>query len=161
PDDPAPTPVAPPAVPFPQGPVAVPFPQGGVLDPGPGASLFAAEPCPGAGPYPGGDGCGPGHPFYASPQYLLWGTRGAPGPPLATTGSPTAARPGALGSDPDARVLFGDSNLGTGARSGGRFLVGWWFDDQHSLGVEVGGFFLGEKKDRFSATSLGDPVLAR
>src|SRR5262249_36270629 len=105
--------------------------------------------------------CGPGHRFYASAEYLLWWTKGDPVPPLVSTGSPTADRPGALGSDPAARVLFGDSELGTRARSGGRFLLGWWFGDCHCLGVEVGGFFLGEKTDRFSRTSLGDPVLAR
>jgi hypothetical protein len=97
-----------------------------------------------------------------SGEYLLWWIKGDPTPPLVTTGmlqSPTDTNVGALGR-PDTRVLFGGNELGTGASSGGRFLVGYWFGDAHCLGLEVGGFVLEEKTTRFSASSLGSPELA-
>jgi hypothetical protein len=119
-------------------------------------------PEPGTGPEWSDGCCGPGNRWYLSAEYLLWWIKGDPTPPLVTTGmlqSPTDTNVGALGR-PDTRVLFGGNSLGVGAYSGGRFLVGYWFGERHGLGFEVGGFVLGEKTDRFSASSVGSPELS-
>jgi hypothetical protein len=86
--------------------------------------------------------------------------RGTPLPPLITAGSVGDAVPGALGL-PGTVVLFGGRDVGTDARSGGRIMGGWWFGDDHCLGLEAGGFFLGQNTRNFSATSFGTPLLAR
>jgi hypothetical protein len=96
----------------------------------------------------------------------LWSTKGSPTPPLVTTtsaaafnqGSPPFA--GALGS-PGTTVLFGGRDLDTGVRAGGRAMIGYWFCDDHCLGIEAGGFSLGSKTDRFHAESLGNTLLGR
>ncbi len=112
----------------------------------------------------GGDGDG-GNRLYVSGEYLLWWTKGDPLPPLVTAGSPgdllvPGVSAGALGL-PGTSVLFGDSEANAGMRSGARIMAGWWFGDDHCLGIEGGGFFLGRQTDDFSATSFGSPLLAR
>jgi hypothetical protein len=107
-----------------------------------------------------GDGCCFSNRFYGSAEYLLWWVRGSPLPPLVTTGPTSDAIPGALGQA-NTQVLFGGSTVGTGARSGLRGTIGYWFNDDHTLGVEVGGFYLGSRSNNFSATSFGSPLLAR
>jgi hypothetical protein len=90
--------------------------------------------------------------FWLVPEYLLWGIKGMRLPPLATAGAPAA--PAVLGGPDVARQAF----------SGGRFTAGTWLSDDHSVGFEAGYFFLGERTDRFDATSGGgpsSPVLAR
>ncbi len=57
--------------------------------------------------------------------------------------------------------LFGGADYNTAVRSGGRLMAGWWFGDEHCLGVEAGGFFLSSKSAEFSATGFGSPILAR
>jgi hypothetical protein len=86
--------------------------------------------------------------------------RGSPLPPLVTTGSTNDPIPGALGQ-PGTRILFGNNNVGTGLRSGVRGYVGYWLNDDHTLGVEVGGFLLANQTNNFSVTSLGSPLLFR
>jgi hypothetical protein len=88
--------------------------------------------------------------------------RGDSTPPLATTGPGiTATNPTAnpnLGRS-DTVILFGGNQLGTGTESGARFSVGYWFFDDHALGIEVGGFFLGENRDHFAVSSTGTPII--
>ncbi|HBI46231.1 MAG TPA: hypothetical protein DDY78_25765 [Planctomycetales bacterium] len=117
--------------------------------------------CPGVF---GGGCCPPGNRFYASAEYLLWWTRGENLPPLVTAGSAgdraSGANVGAIGL-PGTAVLFGGNDVNERARSGGRFMAGWWFGDQHLLGVEGGGFFLGRQSSNFTASSNGTPILTR
>jgi hypothetical protein len=104
----------------------------------------------------------PDNRLYGSADYLLWWVKGSPLPPLVTAGSFGDPMPGAIGpNNPGTSILFGNKDYGTGARSGGRFLVGWWFTDDHLIGIEGGGFFLGQDTTRFSATSFGNPLLFR
>jgi hypothetical protein len=109
-----------------------------------------------------GDGgyCPPGNKLYASAEYLLWFIRGSPLPPLVTQGTLGDPIPGALGAA-GTTVLFGDNNVNGDSRSGARFRLGYWFGDQHLLGIEGGGFFLGTQKQQFAASSIGSPILAR
>ncbi len=125
--------------------------------------------CP-AGACPAGGDCGvdccgrggayPGNRFYVSAEYLLWWVKGQPVPPLVTSGSLSDPIPGALGA-PGTNVLFGGHNIDDGAQSGGRFMAGYWFCDDHSLGIEGGYFFLVPGTRNFSASSGGTPILAR
>jgi hypothetical protein len=105
------------------------------------------------------DGC-LGNRWYGSAEYLLWWVKGSPLPPLVTAGSAGDPNPGALGL-PGTVVLFGDRDVGSGARSGGRFTLGYWFGDRHLLGLEGSFFFLGSHTTSFSDTSFGSPMLFR
>jgi hypothetical protein len=117
------------------------------------------------------DGCGacchPGNRLYVSAEYLLWGVKGSPLPALATTSTINnfnfnSGPPfnGALGTQ-GTSVLIGDNNAGTGARSGLRGTVGYWFTDDHCIGLEVGGFFLGDKNNNYVAQSFGNQLIGR
>lgn len=112
------------------------------------------------------DGCGYcGYPTgcaWFSAEYLLWWTKGDRLPPLLTT-SPAAtplADAGVLGK-PGTRVLFGDERVNDDVRSGGRFTLGAWVNEEHTLGVEGNFFFLAEETTDFRAASDGIPILAR
>ncbi len=100
--------------------------------------------------------------FWMNGEYLLWWMRDSRLPPLVTT-SPTGTpfnQAGVLGT-PGAGVLLGDSKIKHDERSGGRFSLGWWCDDCHTLGFDANFFFLGQRTVNFLAGSGGDPILAR
>ena len=81
--------------------------------------------------------------FWAEMEYLAWSVKGDRLPPLVTT-SPAGTPPaqaGILGS-PGTTVLFGDSSVNGGWRSGGRLRAGYWFDPQHRSGIEASFFGL-------------------
>jgi hypothetical protein len=84
----------------------------------------------------------------------------SPIPPLVTTspvGTPRELA-GVLGA-PGTVVLFpGDGNP---ERSGGRFTIGFWFDNDHTIGLESTTLFLAERSLTFAAGSPGSPILAR
>ncbi len=107
--------------------------------------------------------CQAGNRFYGSVEYLFWWMRGTSLPPLVTSGSIGDTIPGALGQ-PGTTVLFGGGNTNTSPRSGFRGTAGYWLNDDHTLGVEVGGFFLFNQSSGFAQTSLGapgSPILTR
>jgi hypothetical protein len=58
-------------------------------------------------------------------------------------------------------VLFSGGSVENNPVSGARLTTGYWFDDQHLLGIEFSGFFLGQRGENFSATSTGTPILTR
>jgi hypothetical protein len=94
-------------------------------------------------------------------EYLYWWLREGRLPATLTTSA--AASQGLLGR-PDTQVLYGDDRLET--RHQDRFIgirvnLGFWFDDEHSLGLEGGGFFLERDSTYFKAISDGRTLLAR
>jgi hypothetical protein len=100
--------------------------------------------------------------FWVEMEYLAWSVKGDRLPPLVTT-SPTGtpqAQAGILGP-PSTTVLFGDSSVNGGWRSGGRLSAGYWFDPQHRSGIEASFFGLERASTGFSASSAGTPILAR
>jgi hypothetical protein len=108
-----------------------------------------------------GNGCCFGNRWYGSAEYLLWFIRGDSLPPLLTTGPIAAAVPGALGQ-PGTSILFGNnSTFNNNPYSGVRLRGGYWFGDNHGLGLDLGGFILGGDSRNFTASSIGSPILTR
>jgi hypothetical protein len=98
-------------------------------------------------------------PFWAEMDYLAWSVKGDRLPALVTT-SPAGmprAQGGILGA-PGTTVLFGDSSVNGGWRSGGRLNAGYWFDPRHSSGIEASFFGLEQASTAFGASG---PILAR
>jgi hypothetical protein len=62
---------------------------------------------------------------------------------------------------PGTTVLFGDSHVNGDVRSGGRFTLGGWLGCDQCLGIEGSFFILEGKAAHFSASSTGNPILAR
>jgi hypothetical protein len=108
-----------------------------------------------------GNGCCFGNRWYGSAEYLLWFIRGQSLPPLLTTGPLVSPVPGALGQ-PGTAILFGNnSTFNSNPYSGVRLRGGYWFNDNHGLGLDLGGFFLGGDNRTFRASSVGVPFLGR
>ena len=97
-------------------------------------------------------------------EALLWWIKGMQTPPLVTQGSAADAHPVALGQ-PGTSVLFPNGDLATVGSPGGRFTAGYWFCDDHLIGIEGSFFFLGQNNGNgpttFSSNGSGSPFLAR
>lgn len=95
-------------------------------------------------------------------EYLLWWLSASKLPPLVTTSSPGTPQieTGVLGA-PTTSVLFGDSHVNGDVRSGGRITLGGWLGCDQCLGIEGSFFILEGKGTHFSASSNGNPILAR
>ena len=106
--------------------------------------------------------CNPYHGFWARGEYLMWWMSGATAPPLVTT-SPTGTPITDAGVLPDAEILFPTEELGIDGRPGGRFTLGYWFNDAETWGVEGSYFILDKGGDGIIANSDNDgsPILAR
>jgi hypothetical protein len=109
--------------------------------------------------------------FWASAEMLLWWIKKEQLPPLVTTAAAAATPgfpatppfPGALPSPTvpgTIGVLFG-TTLSQDPRFGGRFAAGYWFCDEHTLGIESSTFILEKKSKDFAASSADTPVIAR
>jgi len=123
---------------------------------------------------PGAYWCGRGEGGYCLPfwnvwggflwfhgDYLLWWTDGMAVPPLVTTSPDGTGRDNAGVLGQDTSILFGQSLLDTGARSGGRFTLGYWFGPNACAGIQATYLGLGEQSEEFHASSDGTPILAR
>jgi hypothetical protein len=107
------------------------------------------------------DCCGPpSNCFWASGEYLLWWVKGQTLPPLVTVGNPADDIPGAIGQ-PGTAIIYGGGRQSDDSRSGARLRVGWWFDDEHTVGIDGSAFFLGQQTKTFTASSFGTPALFR
>jgi hypothetical protein len=67
---------------------------------------------------------------------------------------------GVLGQ-PGTSILFGDQTANTGAHSGGRATLGYWFERCPCLGIEASYLGLGRETTSFSAASADTPIIAR
>jgi hypothetical protein len=143
--------------------VSSPAPTGIEYRPGPGPCAPAPMCCDadGCGRFGIDDCCGrPSHCFWGSAEYLVWWLKGQTPPPLVTAGNPADAVPGALGQAGTV-VLFGGHNQGDESSSGARLRLGWWFDENHTVGIDGSAFFLGQQTRNFTASSFGSPALFR
>jgi hypothetical protein len=100
--------------------------------------------------------------WWGEAEYLLWWLKGDPVPPLVTTspaGTPVTSA-GIIGLS-STQVLFGGAELNQDSRSGARLTLGYWFDDEHKIGLEVSYFLIPQATNSFSASSPATPILAR
>lgn len=108
-----------------------------------------------------GPGCCFDHRWYVSAEYLVWWLRASPTPVLVSTGSLSDGAFAGASNRAATQALFGGDNVGTEARSGGRLRFGYFFTDDHCIGLDFGAFFLGSQGTNFSDFSRGERVLAR
>ena len=95
--------------------------------------------------------------FWFGAEYLSWSFKDAPEPvPLVTSGSLSAVIPGAIGQV-GTQVAMGDKPIDTGVHSGGRFTMGYWFDDNRQYGIEGNYFFLSPNHSNQSISTSGLP----
>jgi hypothetical protein len=107
-----------------------------------------------------------GHPLtpYGSFDFLVFGIRRGPTPPLVQVVSPEAAITGIdTGRLPPGSVIDVFSQFGTdpGSFAGIKAMAGVWLDSSATWGVEVGYNQLFRRSERFAFASAGIPVLGR
>jgi hypothetical protein len=80
--------------------------------------------------------------FYIGAEYLLWWIKPRQAPPLVTSGNINDAIPGALGQ-PGTKVLIGGGGTDQHeSESGGRVSGIYWFDLDHTLGIDASAFLM-------------------
>ncbi len=90
---------------------------------------------------------------WARADYLFWWVKGGHVPALVTQGGD--------GTLANSTVIFGNEDIGTDHRSGGRIRSGVWLGSRRKHMV-VGEFFaLGDRKEGFAAGSFNDTILGR
>ena len=100
--------------------------------------------------------------YWVNAEYLLWRLNGSYLPSLVTAsplGTPVGSA-GVLGR-PGTEILFGNTDVNSAARSGGRLNAGYWFDCEQISGIEVNFFMLESMTRNFVAGSTGETILAR
>src|SRR5262249_55505933 len=100
--------------------------------------------------------------FWISAEALVWATKGDHLPALVTTspdGTPQS-QAGVLGQ-PGTAVLFGSDDINDRFRAGARVRAGYWFDPQHTRGIELHAFMLDRDATKFALGSGGSPILAQ
>ena len=100
---------------------------------------------------------------WATFEALTWWQDGMSLPPLISTSSdPNVARTaaGVIGQ-PTTQILYGGDRVLDDSFTGGRLRFGIWLDRRHTWGVGAEYFGLGNESETFSATSSGNPILAR
>lgn len=83
--------------------------------------------------------------FWVDADYLYWKIQDSPESTVLVIDQP-------LEDGPFTPVL-GGKKVDLGWRSGGRFTLGYWFDECQCWGAEVGYFFLGDRSKKFAVAS--------
>jgi hypothetical protein len=118
--------------------------------------------------YPGDDACGDCCALgglYVRGEYLLWGTKGMHVPALVTTGDAATTDPpaGVINEDgsipSNTTVLFGNDEIHSDARSGGRIVFGTYLGPCRQWAVEGEYFGLGDEQTNFRAESDGTQLI--
>lgn len=100
--------------------------------------------------------------FWIRGEVLAWWIDGFSVPALVTTSETGTARADAgVLTRPTTSVLFGNSSVNDDLRIVGRLTVGGWFDAARRSGVEAVLFGVESGGTQYSATSGGEPILAR
>lgn len=95
--------------------------------------------------------------FWGEAEYLYWKMKDSPNPvPLVVT-APIAHNRAPLIGEPGTRVVLGGKHSRNDWRSGGRFALGYWFDEECCFGAEVSYFFLPNGSKSHSVFSSGLP----
>jgi len=92
--------------------------------------------------------------FWARAEYGLWFLQGRRLPPLVTSSPPGTllANAGVLGNAANG-VLIGNERVNDDARSGGRYTIGAWLNEQQTWGLEAGYWLIDSQSQRWSASS--------
>jgi hypothetical protein len=98
--------------------------------------------------------------IWGSVDYIFWIGKGDTPPPLVTT-SPAGTSLATAGVLPAATTLFGSTPLNDQARSGVKFELGCWLDENRTFGLQVGGFLIGDSSEGATFASNGNMILAR
>lgn len=95
-------------------------------------------------------------------ENLVWWRKGQDLPALVTTSTDGTAQAdaGVLGLD-STTVLYGQDEVGTDARPGGRVTIGAWLDAAGCQSVSGRFYALGQQTTLFTTSSDGSPTLAR
>jgi hypothetical protein len=106
--------------------------------------------------------CGPPERVWGQIDAVMWWTKELALPPLVTTSPPGTpqAQAGVIGAQ-GTQVLFGNEDLFTDPRGGGRLRLGGWLGARRWVGLEVDYTLLDDAQTDFLATSVGDQILAR
>jgi hypothetical protein len=152
----------------PPGPASGPAPAPAPA-PAPGGPQMCPPPPPVDGPMPHPEvvpdnGFSNVHPeqarpsphFYLGVDYLQWWTARARFPLLATTGSLNDAVPGAFGQS-GTKPLIGDEGFGAPSTPGVRVTAYYWFDQDHTLGLDASGFIVDQAERTATVGGGGDP----
>lgn len=106
--------------------------------------------------------CGPQERLWGQVDALMWWTEGLALPPLVTTsplGTPQA-QAGVIGAQ-GTQVLYGNQDMFTDPRFGGRLRLGGWLGARRWVGLELDYTDLEDEQTDFLAVSVGDQILAR
>jgi hypothetical protein len=93
--------------------------------------------------------------FWADADYLYWKLKDSPKiiplvveGPIVSDGTPVLGQPGT-------EIILGNKKIKNSWRSGGRFALGYWFDEKQQIGIEGNYFFLPRRTKKQSVSSNG------
>lgn len=93
--------------------------------------------------------------WWVDADYLLWTIKFSPEPvPLVATG-PVVPNLSPFLDLPGTSVLIGGHPIDLSWRSGGKFAIGCWLDDEHVFASEISYFFLGKRSHQSKVHSNG------
>ena len=98
--------------------------------------------------------------FWGGAEYLYWKIKNSPEPVPFLATAPVIKNHHAVLGKPDSSVILGGKDIRNHWRSGGRFKIGAWFDNECRYGAEANYFFLPDesKHQKRSANGLaGSP----
>jgi hypothetical protein len=109
--------------------------------------------------------CSPPGRFWVRSDWLMWWAAPAHIPALVTTGPALGNPPldpsgGVLGVN-GTQILYGNSSINQGGRSGVKTTIGAWLDCCHTWGLEGDWLSLGGLSSHYFNNSYGSPLLAR
>ena len=90
--------------------------------------------------------------FWGSAEYLYWKIQDAPQSTPLVIESPVSD---AVLGDPDTNVVLGSKKIKNDWVSGGRFALGYWFDECRTFGAEVNYFILPYQSKKHSVFGSG------
>ncbi|MEI8124856.1 MAG: BBP7 family outer membrane beta-barrel protein [Parachlamydiaceae bacterium] len=113
--------------------------------------MFAAAPVQGYDAYSAQcyDPCGCSDQFWVDAEYLYWGIKNSPEPVVLVS-------EGASDTAEALTPVIGGANVSNDWRSGGKFGLGYWFDETRHYGIEGNYFFIptGSTKKTVSSDAL-------
>lgn len=90
--------------------------------------------------------------FWGSAEYLYWKIQDSPQPTPLVIESPVSD---AVIGDPDTHVVLGSKKIKNDWVSGGRFALGYWFDECRTFGAEASYFILPYQSKKHSVFGPG------